>query len=76
MSVFQYLAAGAALSLVVWPMLPSMGSLSLFGPPPYRDAIWHLSRVRSRLRATTRLDDDEKRAIDVLTLALVDGSDS
>jgi hypothetical protein len=31
--------------------------------------------VRLRLRATGTLDDDRKKAIDVLTLGLVDGSD-
>jgi hypothetical protein len=74
MNVLQYLAAAAAVAVVAWPMIPSLGSLS--GPPPYREAIWHLSRVRARLRGTQKLDDDQKRAIDVLTLALVDGSDS
>ncbi len=43
--------------------------------PSYRDAIWHLSQVRFRLRATAALSDDQKQAIDILTLALVDGSD-
>lgn len=43
--------------------------------PSYRDAIYYLSEVRRRLVVTETLDDSRKKAIDVLTLALVDGSD-
>lgn len=43
--------------------------------PSYRDSIFFLSEVRRRLLATETLDDSRKKAIDVLTLALVDGSD-
>lgn len=43
--------------------------------PSYRDAIYYLSEVRRRLIVTETLDDSRKKAIDVLTLALVDGSD-
>jgi hypothetical protein len=43
--------------------------------PSYRDSIFFLSEVRRRLIVTETLDDSRKKAIDVLTLALVDGSD-
>lgn len=43
--------------------------------PTYKDAISALASVRLRLRVTDCLDDDRKKAIDVLTLGLVDGSD-
>lgn len=91
MTLWQYLAAAAGLGVILWPMLPGLLRSVFFlldGPAPpvkplddvvapnYRDAIYHLSQVRFRLRATQRFDDDQKRAIDILTLALVDGSDS
>lgn len=88
MTAWQYLAAAVGLVVVAWPTLLRW-AFSLFdGPSPpvrpldevvapnYRDSIWHLSQVRFRLRATSKLDEDQKRAIDILTLALVDGSDS
>ncbi len=43
--------------------------------PSYRDAIDNLATVRLRLRVTERLGDEQKKAVDALTLALVDGSD-
>lgn len=43
--------------------------------PSYRDAISDLANVRLRLRTTDRLGDEQKKAVDTLTLALVDGSD-
>lgn len=91
MSLWQYLAAAAGLGVLLWPMLPGLLRsvfLLLDGPAPpvrpldevvapnYRDAIYHLSQVRFRLRVTSKLEEDQKRAIDILTLALVDGSDS
>jgi len=44
--------------------------------PSFRDAITSLAAVRFRLSATDRLGDAQKKAIDTLTLALVDGSDA
>jgi hypothetical protein len=41
----------------------------------YAGAIDALAVVRSRLLTTKQLSDDQKHAIDVLTLALVAGSD-
>jgi hypothetical protein len=43
--------------------------------PSYQHAISTLATVRLRLRLTDRLGDEQKRAVDALTLALVDGSD-
>lgn len=43
--------------------------------PSYTQAIDSLASVRLRLRNTACLNDDQKSAINVLTLALVDGSD-
>jgi hypothetical protein len=76
MSIYQYAAAAAAAIVAVWPQLrripdvlaPSVG-------PDYQTAILNLASVRLRLRATDCLGEDQKKAIDVLTLALVDGSD-
>lgn len=43
--------------------------------PSYQSAIANLANVRLRLRLTERLGDEQKKAVDALTLALVDGSD-
>lgn len=43
--------------------------------PSYQSAIVNLAAVRLRLRMTDRLGDEQKKAVDALTLALVDGSD-
>lgn len=57
------------------PNVPAPKPLDEAVAPSYRDAIGNLAAVRLRLKATGKLDDDQKQAIDVLTLALVDGSD-
>jgi len=44
--------------------------------PTYQTAIADLAHVRLRLVQTKALDDKTKAAIDVLTLALVAGSDA
>lgn len=89
MSTWQIVAGVVGLGIFALPILPHVARFvfDLFEPPVpvkpldevvaphYRDAIWHLAQVRFRLRATDALNDDEKKAIDVLTLALVDGSD-
>lgn len=64
------LAAPAAAGVLQWLLSRPAKSV-----PTYRDAIAHLADVRSRLVATQALGDDQKKAIDILTLALVDGSD-
>ena len=43
--------------------------------PSYQSAIANLATVRLRLRLTERLGDEQKKAVDALTLALVEGSD-
>lgn len=43
--------------------------------PSYPDAIEDLAGVRTRLKVTGCLNDAELKAVDVLTLALVAGSD-
>lgn len=89
MSVWQLIAAAIGLVILALPILPAairfvfdwfeppapVKPLDEVVAPSYRDAIWHLSQVRFRLRATGALSDDQKQAIDILTLALVDGSD-
>lgn len=89
MSAWQLIAAAVGLGIFMLPILPAVIRLAFdfFEPPApvkpldevvapnYRDAIYYLSQVRFRLRATETLADDQKQAIDVLTLALVDGSD-
>lgn len=44
-------------------------------PPSYAESIMHLAIVRTRLVSTALLGDEQKKSIDVLTLALVEGSD-
>ena len=87
MSTWQIIAAAIGLGIFALPLLPAAvrfvfdwlepsPPLDIVAAPNYRDAIWHLSQVRFRLRVTDALGDDQKKAIDILTLALVDGSDA
>jgi hypothetical protein len=77
--VLQTLAALAAAGVLVAPAVPKILSWLPAKPAPagvtYEQAILRLAEVRSRLIATKALGDDQRKAIDVLTLALVDGSD-
>ena len=57
------------------PFVPPPKPLEEAIAPSYQDAIANLATVRLRLRATERLADEQKKAVDTLTLALVDGSD-
>lgn len=75
MATFQIIAALAGLAVFAWPFLPRLAGYVKGAGPTYRESILNLAQVRSRLLATGHLDDDQKKAIDVLTLALVDGSD-
>lgn len=85
MTILQTLAGAAAVLVAVGPQLTNAATYlaGLFAPggdepvkgPSYRQAIDNLAAVRLRLRATDCLHDEQKAAIDVLTLALVDGSD-
>jgi len=73
MTSAQCLSAVAALAVAAWPFLKFMPAVA--ASPDYRGAIANLASVRLRLLRTDCLGDDQKKAIDVLTLALVDGSD-
>jgi hypothetical protein len=56
-----------------WPSLkPSPAPSSL---PSFKAAIEALSEVKIRIAGTGHFEESQKQAIDVLTLALVDGSD-
>jgi len=89
MTTMQYIAVAIAVAVALWPQIMALGESAvgwigsddhdhapapLVGPT-YKEAIVALANVRLRLRATNTLDDDRKKAIDVLTLGLVDGSD-
>lgn len=78
MTPAQIGASVAAVLLMAWPwakkLVPSV-SLPAAGGVSYEDAIHNLAVVRSRLRDTGLLADEQKKAIDALTLALVAGSD-
>lgn len=89
MTTMQYIAVAIAVAVAIWPQVMALGE-SVIGwigsddgdhdppalvGPSYKEAIVALANVRLRLRATGTLDDDRKKAIDVLTLGLVDGSD-
>lgn len=71
MTLLQYACGAAAVALAAWPQIVK----GVSGKPGYQTAIANLASVRLRLLATNCLEDDQKKAIDVLTLALVDGSD-
>jgi hypothetical protein len=77
--LLQTLAAVAGVGVLVAPALPRILSLLTARPAPagvtYEQSILRLAEVRGRLVATKMLGDDQRKAIDVLTLALVDGSD-
>lgn len=88
MSSIQYLAAIGAVLVALWPQLKQAGgwlasktavplpSVPSSRPiPSYSEAIGDLASVRLRLLDTGVLDEEQRKAIDVLTLALVDGSD-
>lgn len=57
------------------PFVPPPKPLEEAIAPSYQDAIANLATVRLRLRATDRFGEEQKKAVDALTLALVDGSD-
>lgn len=86
MSSLQYVAAVAAVVVALWPQLkqagawlvsrvPSLPESPARPVPTYAEAINQLAMVRLRLLETQALEDDQRKAIDILTLALVDGSD-
>lgn len=81
MNAVQAAAGALAVLVAAWPQLKSVVSVlpvrpSAPQPPTYAKAIADLASVRARLVATKKLAEDQKAAIDTLTLALVDGSDA
>jgi hypothetical protein len=75
MTTLQIVAGVAGLAVLALPALPGIMAWLTPKAPSYEQAILRLADVRSRLVATQALGDDQRKAIDVLTLALVDGSD-
>ena len=43
--------------------------------PSYMDAVRSLQLVRARLSSTSQLDEAQRQALDLITLALASGSD-
>ena len=75
MSWMQIASVAAAAVVGLWPQLKSIPSVVPSGKPTYQAAIANLAFVRRRLLLTEMLGDEQKKAIDTLTLALVGGSD-
>lgn len=91
MTTTQIITALAALAVAGWPSIKPAASwlsglLKVLPRPTgpvqpvepattYQGAMGSLAVVRARLKVTGCLNDDESAAIDVLTLALVAGSD-
>ena len=78
MTWLQIAAAVGAVAVVAYPALKPLLKFITAAPPKvvsYEQAIADLASVRGRLVSTDRLQDSERKAIDVLTLALVDSSD-
>jgi hypothetical protein len=83
----QLAALAVATAIVAWPTLRVVaGWLAARRPslptpaaatvkPSYSDVMDDLQSVRLRLLRTGCLNQDQRNAIDILTLALVDGSD-
>lgn len=59
----------------VQPSLPPLPAEPASSKPTYQTAIAALATIRRRLSATASLTDAEKDAINLLTLALVSGSE-
>lgn len=83
MNWIQWTGVAVAVVVALWPQIKTLaGRLPSVAPsverplgPSFEAALGDLASVRLRLVRTGALDDDQKKAIDVLTLALVDGSD-
>jgi hypothetical protein len=89
MTIMQFVAVVAAIVVALWPQIyaaveRAVGLLASddndhapapLSGPTYKEAISALAGVRMRLRSTNCFDDERKKAVDVLTLGLVDGSD-
>lgn len=89
MTTAQYIAGGLAVLVIAGPTIywaithavetffsdDGDHPLAKRVGPDFETAVSHLAQVRSRLIQTDLLGDEAKKAIDVLTLALVAGSD-
>ena len=75
MTLAQMMAAAAAVMVGLWPQLKLIPRVIPSSGPTYQEAMANLAFVRRRLLATETLGDEQKEAIDTLTLALVAGSD-
>lgn len=89
MTLIQTACGVSAVLVAAWPQLskivlsafsddkrvPEPKPLNEVVAPNYQTSIANLASVRLRLLRTDCLGGDQKAAIDVLTLALVDGSD-
>ena len=81
MTYTQMAAVAAAVVIAGWPIVSTLAAWFAARPqdssvvPAYGKAMADLQSVRARLIRTGCLAQDQKNAIDVLTLALVDGSD-
>jgi hypothetical protein len=82
----QLAALAVATAIVAWPTLrvvagwlaarrPTLSTVAATVKPSYSTVMDDLQSVRLRLLRTGCLNQDQKNAIDILTLALVDGSD-
>lgn len=82
MTTEQYIVAAVVPLIVLWPRITAWAKSFLAarpaaGPtgPTFEQAVHDLAGVRLRLTQTSLLADEQKKAIDTLTLALVAGSD-
>ena len=62
-------------SLLTAAVMPPPASVATPKPGSFREAVDALAVVRGRLVATEKLDESAAKAIDIITLALVSGSD-
>lgn len=81
---FSYIIGGVSacgLAWALWPAVPWVWSQirslqgSVSATATYEEAIHYLAVVRTRVKDTGLLGEDQRKAIDLLTLALVDGCD-
>jgi len=83
MTVEQIAIGAVAAVVAMWPQVMAAARRFLTKPQPakpeaavsFEVAVQNLSLVRSRLLATALLAEEQRKAIDTLTLALVAGSE-
>lgn len=69
------LLTAAVAVIVLWPQIASLVKLRRRATVSYQDAMVSLAVVRGRLIQTGGVPDDAGKAIEVVTHALVEGSD-